>query len=180
MTTCAGALSRDGRPAFRDAETIALFGEFLREGEESLARVDRMLMTIERDHASAETINDLFRVFHTIKGTAGFLELTDISSLAHTTETMLNRCREGALAFAGTPLNLVFDATSLMRSMLNDLRASIEQHHQLARQGHSCCRLTPQIQHGYLRSHRPNSHHRRPIYMLRPTDDDGYPGRSGP
>jgi two-component system chemotaxis sensor kinase CheA len=125
-TTSDSSPASNERPTFRDPDTIALIGEFLSEGEESLGRADRMLMTVERDHASAEAINDLFRVFHTIKGTAGFLELTDIIHLAHTTETMLNRCREGALALSGAPLDLVFDATSVMRTMLSDLRVSIE------------------------------------------------------
>ena len=123
-----GEVVSDGeaRPLFRDEETIALVGEFLSESDEGLARADRTLMNIEHKHASAEAINDLLRVFHTIKGVAGFLELRDIIDLAHTTESMLNRCREGTLALAGAPLDLVFDATSVMRTMLSDLRVSVE------------------------------------------------------
>jgi two-component system chemotaxis sensor kinase CheA len=104
-------------PKQRDADTIALIGEFLSEGEEGLSRADQILMTIEDTAASADSINGLFRVFHTIKGVAGFLELFDIQSLAHTTESLLNGCREGTYPLVGARLDLVFDATAMMRKI---------------------------------------------------------------
>jgi two-component system chemotaxis sensor kinase CheA len=110
----------------RDADTIALIGEFLSEGEEGLARADQILMTIENTEASADSINGLFRVFHTIKGVAGFLELFDIQSLAHTTESLLNGCREGLYPLIGARLDLVFDATAMMRKILIELAAAVE------------------------------------------------------
>jgi len=110
----------------RDPDTIALIGEFLSESDESLARADQILMTLEREGATAESINGLFRVFHTIKGVAGFLELFEIQSLAHTTESLLNGCREGLFSLVGDRLDLVFDATAMMRKILNDLRAAVE------------------------------------------------------
>jgi two-component system, chemotaxis family, sensor kinase CheA len=110
----------------RDVDTIALIGEFLSESDEGLARADQILMTVERDGATAEAINGLFRVFHTIKGVAGFLELFEIQSLAHTTESLLNGCREGLYQLVGERLDLVFDATAMMRKILGDLRAAVE------------------------------------------------------
>ena len=110
----------------RDADTIALIGEFLSEGEEGLARADQILMTIEDTAASADSINGLFRVFHTIKGVAGFLELFDIQSLAHTTESLLNGCRESLYPLIGARLDLVFDATAMMRKILIELAAAVE------------------------------------------------------
>jgi two-component system chemotaxis sensor kinase CheA len=110
----------------RDADTIALIGEFLSESEEGLARADQILMSIEDTAASADSINGLFRVFHTIKGVAGFLELFDIQSLAHTTESLLNGCREGIYPLVGARLDLVFDATAMMRKILTELAAAVE------------------------------------------------------
>ncbi len=110
----------------RDADTIALIGEFLSESEEGLSRADQILMTIEDSAASADSINGLFRVFHTIKGVAGFLELFDIQSLAHTTESLLNGCREGLYPLIGARLDLVFDATAMMRKILTELAAAVE------------------------------------------------------
>ena len=89
-------------------------------------------MNVEHGGASAEAVNGLFRVFHTVKGVAGFLELTEITTLAHTTETMLNRCREGTLKLADERLDVVFDATAMVRRMLAELRAAVQDSVQFA------------------------------------------------
>jgi two-component system chemotaxis sensor kinase CheA len=116
----------------RDEDTVGLIGEFLSESEEGLGRADQILMNVEQGNASAEAVNGLFRVFHTVKGVAGFLELTEITTLAHTTETMLGRCRDGTLKLADERLNVVFDATAMVRRMLAELRAAVQDGAQFA------------------------------------------------
>ncbi len=116
----------DGERVERDAETVGLFGEFLTESADGIGRVDEILMNVEQEGATPDSVNSLFRVFHTIKGTAGFLELEHVVELAHTTETMLNKCREGALALEGAVIDVVFDATTAMRTLLDGIRAAIE------------------------------------------------------
>ena len=110
----------------RDEDTVGLIGEFLSESEEGLGRADQILMHAEHEGASAEAVNGLFRVFHTIKGVAGFLELAEVTTLAHTTETMLNRCRDGTLKLADERLEVVFDATATVRRMLAELRTAVQ------------------------------------------------------
>jgi two-component system, chemotaxis family, sensor kinase CheA len=110
----------------RDEETVALLAEFLQEGEEGLAQVDAILMNIESQGLQAENIDAIFRVFHTIKGVAGFLELDTIEALAHTTENLLNQSRKGVIVLAGAVLDLVFDSTESMRHLLSDVREGVE------------------------------------------------------
>ncbi len=110
----------------RDPETVELIGEFLQESGEGLARADQILMNIERDGLSAEMVNGLFRVFHTIKGVSGFLELRDVTSLAHTTETLLNLVRQGSHELKGASLDLIFDATSSMRRLLEGVSDAVQ------------------------------------------------------
>jgi len=111
----------------RDPDTVSLFGDFLQESGEGLSRADQILMAVEESSATAEHVNSLFRVFHTIKGTAGFLELQDVVDLAHTTETMLNRCRQGELKLEGDPTDLCLEATAVMRAMLDAVKVAVEQ-----------------------------------------------------
>jgi len=125
-TPAAPQAAEEGERVERDGETVGLFGEFLTESADGIGRVDEILMNVERDGATPDSVNSLFRVFHTIKGTAGFLELEHVVELAHTTETMLNRCREGALALEGAVIDVVFDATAAMRTMLEGIRTAIE------------------------------------------------------
>jgi two-component system chemotaxis sensor kinase CheA len=111
----------------RDADTVSLFGDFLQESADGLSRADQILMAVEEQGANAEHVNSLFRVFHTIKGTAGFLDLADVVELAHTTETMLNLCRQGELKLEGEPVDLCLEATTVMRAMLDAVKLAVEQ-----------------------------------------------------
>lgn len=111
----------------RDPETVTMIGDFITESSEGLHDADQLLMECEQEEADLEKVNGLFRVFHTIKGVAGFLELRDITELAHVTETMLNQSRQGHLALRGHALDLCFDSTELMRAMLKSVQGAVEQ-----------------------------------------------------
>jgi two-component system chemotaxis sensor kinase CheA len=110
----------------RDAETVDLIGDFLQESTDGLAKADDILLVVEQGGHDPEQINALFRVFHTIKGVAGFLSFDDVGSLAHITETLLNLVREGTVALEGPPLDVVFDATAAMRGLLDRVRTAVE------------------------------------------------------
>ncbi len=110
----------------RDPETLELMAEFLEESTGLLERADETLLAVEATGATAEHINELFRAFHSIKGVGGFIDLAQVCSLAHTTETLLNLAREGRAALAGEVLDRVFDATGVMRQLLAEVRRALE------------------------------------------------------
>jgi two-component system, chemotaxis family, sensor kinase CheA len=112
--------------AQRDSETIELIGDFLEESGEGLARADEMLLAVERTGPEADKVHALFRVFHTIKGVAGFLELNEIVALAHTTENLLNLVRDGRMELRGDVFEAVFEATAVLRRLLQRLRAAVD------------------------------------------------------
>lgn len=112
--------------ATRDADTLELIADFLEEGLDGLARADETLLAIERDGPHPDRTNALFRVFHTIKGVAGFLELAEIVSLAHTAETLLDHVRSGRLALQGEAFDLTFEATAALRGLLERLRQAVD------------------------------------------------------
>jgi len=114
-----------------DAETVEMLGEFLQEALEGLAQSDQALLNIEQDGATPDLINGLFRSFHNIKGTAGFYDLHEITELAHATETLLDRVRCGALELQGGVLDVVLDATEMMRTLFAKVKAVIGEGAQL-------------------------------------------------
>lgn len=113
-------------PALRDPETIELFAGFVAETEEGLDQAEQILLGAEREPATEEQIHALFRVFHTVKGVAGFLDIQDVTELAHVTETLLGRIRDGQQRLAEGELSVVFDATSLMRQLVEHTRAAVD------------------------------------------------------
>lgn len=118
--------------AQRDAETVELIGDFLEESGEGLARADEMLLAVERGGPEPDKVHALFRVFHTIKGVAGFLELAEVVSLSHTTENLLNHVRDGRLELKGDAFDAVFEATAVLRRLLERLRGAVDAGTELA------------------------------------------------
>jgi len=106
-----------------DAITIAegdvpLVVDFVNESSEHLDSAEADLLTIEENPEDPDIINAIFRAFHTIKGVAGFLNLTQIGSLAHATENLLDLARKGNLTLAGASIDVVFEALDVMKKML--------------------------------------------------------------
>jgi two-component system chemotaxis sensor kinase CheA len=115
----------------RDPDTLEVIGDFLVEAEDGLSRADELLLELERDGFDAERVNALFRVFHTIKGVAGFVDLRDVATLAHSTEAVLDALRSGLVELSQGHLDVTFEATASMRRMLADVRRAVETHSDL-------------------------------------------------
>ena len=71
---------------------------FIDESHELLVEMESGLLECERNAASAETINSVFRAAHTIKGSSGLFGLDAIVWFVHVVETALDRVRIGAVA----------------------------------------------------------------------------------
>ncbi len=71
--------------------------DMLAESFEGLDRYDRAILALEQNKADQETLNDIFRVVHTLKGTAGCLAFHHIEKLAHAGENLLDPIRAGKL-----------------------------------------------------------------------------------
>ncbi|MFW5660643.1 MAG: Hpt domain-containing protein, partial [Oceanicaulis sp.] len=72
-----------------------LIGEFLNETAESLDVIDSELVKFEADPTDRATLDNIFRLLHTIKGTCGFLGLVRLEAVAHAGETLLGKFRDG-------------------------------------------------------------------------------------
>ncbi|MEY4190777.1 MAG: Chemotaxis protein CheA, partial [Planctomycetota bacterium] len=68
--------------------------EFLIECQENLSRVDLELLELEKS-TDPELVKSIFRVMHTIKGSAGFLGLSKLEKLTHAGENLLSKIRDG-------------------------------------------------------------------------------------
>jgi two-component system chemotaxis sensor kinase CheA len=68
-----------------------LIEDFVLESTEGLAAFNMELLALEKHEGSEETMRNIFRVVHTIKGTAGCIGLGRIEKLAHSAENALTR-----------------------------------------------------------------------------------------
>ena len=75
----------------------ALHEQFVIEARELIRQATDDLIALERDGASPERIDRVFRAFHTLKGSAGVVELPAMSMMLHAAEDLLADVRRGTL-----------------------------------------------------------------------------------
>jgi two-component system chemotaxis sensor kinase CheA len=103
----------------------SLTADFITEAREHLHEADVQLLIIESDPKNEDSLNAVYRSFHTIKGVAGFLNLKDILTLAHVTEDLLDRARKGEVLLIGAPIDVTFSAVDAMKQMLSDVETAL-------------------------------------------------------
>lgn len=97
--------------------------EFLIESNENLSRLDRELVELERNTGEPELLAGVFRTFHTIKGTCGFLGFTQLERVAHQAENVLCRLRSLELELTPQLISLILRAVDAMRVHLASIEA---------------------------------------------------------
>ncbi len=105
-----------------------LIAEFVVESQEGLANIEQQMLAIESGGADVdlELVNAVFRTMHTIKGTAGFLGLDRIGSLAHGLEEVLDDMRNREIATSSELVTTVLQAADYMKGLIDAVDTSNE------------------------------------------------------
>ena len=101
-----------------------LIAEFLTETAESLEVVDSELVRFEANPNDRKTLDNIFRLVHTVKGTCGFLGLSRLEAVAHAGETLLGRFRDGKLDVTPIAVTLVLHSIDRIKLILNGLEST--------------------------------------------------------
>ena len=107
--------------------TADLAGDFTAEALEMLDAAESALLAHEQDPQSSEHLESAMRALHTIKGNAGFLGYSDIESLGHACESVLQKTLEDADSRILTPPILgAVDALRTTVSTLSDSAGQVD------------------------------------------------------
>jgi two-component system, chemotaxis family, sensor kinase CheA len=99
-----------------------LLGDFIQEATDYIEEVEPRLIELYQDSGESvvdqEEINRFFRLFHSIKGSAGFLGLGTIAGLTHDAETLLDTVRQGQQRLSRRNVELLCRAIDQLRSLI--------------------------------------------------------------
>ncbi|WP_376965953.1 chemotaxis protein CheW [Azospirillum sp. A26] len=101
-----------------------LLSEFLTETNENLSVLDVELVRLEQNPNNPELLSNIFRLVHTIKGTCGFLGLPRLEKVAHASENVLGKFRDGELTINPEAVSLILQALDTIKSLLAVLEAT--------------------------------------------------------
>jgi two-component system, chemotaxis family, sensor kinase CheA len=115
----------DGNLWVVNLDDADLVKDFVAEAAEHIESVEAGLLELEGNPTDGESINRIFRGFHTVKGMSGFLNLIPIGKLAHAAENLLDMARKGNLMLTGMNLDLVFGSIDLLKGLVDGLKKSM-------------------------------------------------------
>jgi two-component system, chemotaxis family, sensor kinase CheA len=109
-----------------DEEDREILSGFVMESLESLEAVEVSMMDLEQDPGDIETINSIFRAFHTIKGVSAFLDLVRINMLAHRSENLLDKARSSEIRIDATVIDICLESVDLLKKLIEGVQQGME------------------------------------------------------
>ena len=109
-------------PGF-DEDMREIFDSYLVESKEILDHLSQDLITLEKNPADENLINNIFRGVHTLKGTSSFLGFNQISELSHTCEDLLNKLRKGDLIANGAIIDVLIETHNVAHILLQRIES---------------------------------------------------------
>ncbi|RUM87349.1 MAG: hybrid sensor histidine kinase/response regulator, partial [Thermodesulfatator sp.] len=100
--------------------------DFLTEAKESLEKLDEEFVELEQDPQNAEILKSIFRTMHTLKGTAGFFGFKTLEGIAHFSEDILSKLRDGLVVADEEIIDMLLRAVDHIKAII----AHLEEHKQ--------------------------------------------------
>ncbi len=107
------------------SEGTEMLNDFCREAQRHLISARNSLLILETVPSDKESIENVFKTFHTIKGLADFLKLHDIFALTGKVEMLLDLVRKDLLACEPDIVRLSSDAVKTLQRLLELLDEQI-------------------------------------------------------
>lgn len=112
-------------PLAVNLDDVDLLKEFLTEAQEHLETIEQGILVLEDRPDDRDTLNNIFRSFHTFKGTSGFLNLIPINRLSHELETLLDLARQNKLTITSEIINLILEGGDTLKEMVGFVGAIV-------------------------------------------------------
>ncbi len=93
---------------------------FINEARDLLESLESALLTLEGDFSDQAMIGEVFRVMHSLKGTASMFGFDKIGELTHDLENIYDLIRDGKLALSSAILTASLSALDLIHALLED------------------------------------------------------------
>lgn len=121
LASLSEAVAPTSAPPLSLAQDPEMVQEFLVESREHLASIEARVLELEQDASSQETLNGIFRGFHSIKGLAGFLDFAVIQDVSHEVETLLDKARNGELALTPSRVDVILASGDFIGAWLRHI-----------------------------------------------------------
>ena len=97
---------------------------FLDETKEHLQSLNTEILNLEQDPENADTINEIFRAAHSLKGMAGTMGYKRMQALTHDMENVFSEVRNGTIKVKGNMIDILFQCLDALEEYTNTIQES--------------------------------------------------------
>ena len=94
---------------------------FIDETKEHLQNLSQQLMVLEEEPNNADTINEIFRAAHSLKGMAGTMGYKRMQHLTHIMENALSEIRNGKMTVNAELVDVLFQCLDALEAYLDNI-----------------------------------------------------------
>lgn len=100
---------------------------FIDETNEHLQDLSQHLMVLEEEPENADTINEIFRAAHSLKGMAGTMGYKRMQHLTHIMENVFSEIRNGKMAVTSDLVDILFDCLDALQAYLDNIQQTADE-----------------------------------------------------
>ena len=98
-----------------------LLEQFNSEAREFLQEITQKLMQLEEQPDSKVTMNELFRLVHTLKGNSGLFEFPEMTRVLHAGEDLLDAVRDSRVVYSQELTDRLLDAMDFVNLLVDEV-----------------------------------------------------------
>lgn len=100
---------------------------FIDESDEHLQNLSDCIMVLEKEPENMDTINEIFRAAHSLKGMAGTMGFKRMQHLTHDMENVFQEVRSDKLKVNSAMIDLLFKCLDAIEGYLNNIKDSSDE-----------------------------------------------------
>ncbi len=97
---------------------------FIDESKEHLQSLNQCLLDYESNTENLETVNEIFRIAHTLKGMSATMGFETIASLTHKMENILDGIRSHKLQTTGEMVDILFEGLDILEEEVKSIETT--------------------------------------------------------
>ena len=100
---------------------------FLDETKEHLENLNTQILKLEQEPEDTDTINEIFRAAHSLKGMAGTMGYKRMQTLTHDMENVFSEIRNGTLKVSANMIDTLFQCLDALEEYTNNIQESADE-----------------------------------------------------
>ncbi|WKC85561.1 chemotaxis protein CheA [Borreliella lusitaniae] len=101
-----------------DLENEELLGVFFEEAQNLVDILEENIMSLEDDPNNSDTIDEIFRAAHTLKGSSASLDMMELSDFTHIVEDVFDAIRDDRININNDLVDLLLNSLDVIKEML--------------------------------------------------------------